>query len=46
MGLGEESLLERKNVYCQKRSSGMTRQAVERLNSKVLDNLDGYCKEV
>lgn len=46
MGLGEESLMERKNVYCQKRSSGMTRQAVERLNSKVLDNLDGYCKEV
>lgn len=46
MGLGEEALLERKNVYCQKRSSGMTRQAVKRLNAKVLDNLDGYCKTV
>lgn len=31
------------NVNCQKRSSGMTRQAVERLNKKVLDNLRNYC---
>lgn len=45
MGLGEEALLERKNVDCQKRSSGMTRQAVERLNAKVLDNLEVYCKQ-
>ena len=43
MGLGDETLLEFCNVNCQKRSSGMTRQAVERLNKKVLDNLRNYC---
>ena len=42
MGLGDESLLERENVFCQKRSSGMTRQAVERLNQKVLENIASY----
>ena len=45
MGLGDEALLERGNVKCQKRSSGMTRQAVERLNQKVLENLREYCEE-
>src|SRR5699024_11160035 len=43
MGLGDETLLECGNVNCQKRSSGRTRQAVERLNKKVLDNLRSYC---
>ena len=43
MGLGDEALLERRNVNCQKRSSGMTRQAVERLNQKVLENMREYC---
>lgn len=45
MGLGEESLLARENVRCQKCSSGMTRQAVIRLNKKVLENLERYCSE-
>ncbi len=44
MGLGEDSLLERKNVFCQKRSSGMTKQAVERLNQKVLDNVVSFLR--
>lgn len=44
MGLGEDSLLERKNVFCQKRSSGMTKQAVERLNQKVLDNVASFLR--
>lgn len=44
MGLGEESLLERENVFCQKRSSGMTKQAVERLNQKVLDNVTTFLR--
>ena len=39
MGLGEERLLIVKMSFCQKRSSGMTRQAVVRLNQKVLANL-------
>lgn len=43
MGLGDESLLARGNVRCQKRSSGMTKQAVLRLNEKVLANLERYC---
>lgn len=42
MGLGDESLLSRDNVRCQKRSSGMTKQAVMRLNEKVLANLNNY----
>ena len=45
MGLGDEVLLKKHNVACLKRSSGMTRQAVERLNQKVLDNLGDYCME-
>ena len=45
MGLGDEVLLKKHNVACLKRSSGMTRQAVERLNQKVLDNLGNYCME-
>ena len=44
LGLGEESLLERENVFCQKRSSGMTKQAVERLNQKVLDNVATFLR--
>ena len=43
MGLGDESLLAWGNVRCQKRSSGMTKQAVLRLNEKVLANLERYC---
>ena len=45
MGLGEERLLNRENVFCQKRSSGMTRQAVVRLNQKVLENLKNYIED-
>ena len=44
MGLGDERLLQYKNVRCQKRSSGMTRQAVKRLNEKVLENLKEYLR--
>ena len=43
MGLGDESLLKNNHAVCLKRSSGMTCQAVERLNQKVLDNLGDYC---
>ena len=46
MGVGEEELLRYDNVNCQKKSSGMTKQAVERLNRKVLKNLEEYCKEL
>lgn len=46
MGLGDEKLLERENVKCQKHSSGMTRQAVQRLNEKVLENLKMYCGQM
>ena len=45
MGLGSERLLGYKNVNCQKRSSGMTCQAVKRLNEKVLANLRKYCTD-
>ena len=37
--------LNRENVFCQKRSSGMTRQAVVRLNQKVLENLKNYIED-
>ena len=43
MGLGNEELAGLPNVRCQKRSSGMTRQAVRRLNEKVMENLKAYC---
>ena len=43
MGLGNEELAGLPNVRCQKRSSGMTRQAVRRLNEKVMENLKTYC---
>lgn len=46
MGLGDEKLLGRENVRCQKRSSGMTRQAVRRLNEKVIENLREYCEQI
>ena len=45
MGLGEVSVLFREKVFCQKRSSGMTRQAVVRLNQKVLENLKNYIED-
>lgn len=45
MGLGNEKLLTRDNVKCQKKSSGTTRQAVKRLNEKVLENLREYCRK-
>lgn len=45
MGLGDSCLLEFDNVKCQKRPSGMTRQAVRRLNEKVLENLREYCQQ-
>lgn len=43
MGLGDPKLDQRKNVRCQMHSSGMTSQAVKRLNEKVMDNLKKYC---
>ena len=46
MGLGDESLLAHPHVKCQKRSSGMTIQAVQRLNEKVLENLISYCQSL
>lgn len=42
MGLGGEALLKRPNVFCLKKSSGTTIQAVDRLNEKVLRNLKDY----
>lgn len=45
MGLGEEELLRYKNVSCLKKSSGMTKQAVVRLNEKVLANLKQFLEE-
>lgn len=45
MGLGEKELLGYKNVSCLKKSSGMTRQAVVRLNKKVLANLEEFLEE-
>lgn len=45
MGLGDEVLLKRENVLCQKRSAGMTKQAVVRLNEKVMENLINYLIE-
>lgn len=45
MGLGDVTLSERKNVFCIGKSSGMTRQAVARLNEKVLANLKQYTEQ-
>lgn len=45
MALGDEKLLEHKNVRCAGRSSGMTKQAVKRLNDKVLDNLREFTEK-
>lgn len=45
MGLGEEELLQYGNVSCLKKSSGMTKQAVKRLNEKVLINLKEFLEE-
>lgn len=42
MGLGDEALLAYPNVSCIKKSSGTTRQAILRLNEKVLKNLRDY----
>lgn len=42
MGLGEEELLTYSNVHCIKKSSGTTKQAIVRLNEKVLRNLREY----
>ena len=44
LGVGDKKLLDYKNVYCQNKSSGMTMQAVKRLNEKVLANLEEYEK--
>lgn len=44
MAAGDEELLKYKNVCCINKSSGMTRQAVERLNEKVLENLKAYAE--
>lgn len=46
MALGDERLLAYSNVRCQKKSSGMTMQAAERLNEKVLANIREYLDEV
>lgn len=45
MGLGEEELLQYDHVSCLKKSSGMTSQAVARLNEKVLVNLKEFLEE-
>ena len=42
MGLGFQELLEYPNVFCQNRPAGTTRQAIQRLNEKVLKNLKEY----
>lgn len=42
MAVGEEELLKYHNVRCIDKSSGMTKQAVKRLNDKVLENLKAY----
>ncbi len=44
MGVGEEALLSYPNVHCIQKSSGTTRQAIDRLNEKVLQNLRSYVK--
>lgn len=46
MALGPKELLEYKNVKCANQSAGMTMQAVERLNKKVLDNIKNFFAEV
>ncbi|MGV8964540.1 MAG: NAD(P)-dependent oxidoreductase [Candidatus Saccharimonadaceae bacterium] len=40
--LGEEDLMSHPNVRCMNTSSGMTRQALERLSRKVIQNLSEY----
>ncbi|MGI5893903.1 MAG: NAD(P)-dependent oxidoreductase [Candidatus Merdivicinus sp.] len=45
MALGSEKLLENPRVRCMQKSAGMTRQAVIRLNEKVLENLKRYVDE-
>lgn len=42
MAVGDEELLEYENVCCINKSSGMTKQAVKRLNDKVIENLRVY----
>lgn len=42
MGLGKEEYLERENVFCEGKCSGMTWQAEERLNKKVIENMKEY----
>lgn len=44
MAVGDEDLLSLPNVSCNKKAAGMTKQAVKRLNEKVLENLKGYCR--
>lgn len=45
MGLGDEELLNEPNVHCIQKSSGTTRQAIARLNEKVLQNLRSYVNQ-
>lgn len=45
MAVGNEEFLSLPNVHCAKQSAGMTKQAVERLNQKVLDNMEQYLQQ-
>ncbi|WP_461816104.1 NAD(P)-dependent oxidoreductase [Faecalimonas sp.] len=45
MAIGNDHFLSQPNVHCAKQSAGMTKQAVERLNQKVLDNMEQYLKQ-
>ena len=42
--LGNNSLMNHRNVRCMNVSSGITRQAYDRLSKKVINNLSEYCK--
>lgn len=44
MAIGNDDFLSQSNVHCAKQSAGMTKQAVERLNQKVLNNMEQYLK--
>lgn len=46
MALGPKELLEYKNVKCALQSAGMTYQAVERLNKKVIQNIKEYFETI
>ena len=45
MAVGNEDFLSLPNVHCAKQSAGMTKQAVERLNQKVIHNMEQYLQQ-